>query len=254
MIPGRIASRWTPQFVLGITLVAAGALASNAGAAVVGIVSGRDNTLYESSTGAISNGAGSSFFAGRTAQASNSIRRGLLWFDVAGNIPAGATITAATLRLSMSASNAGATSVGVHRVAADWGEGASNADASPGAGAASQAGDATWLHRFFSGTLWSTVGGQFAAGASATASVNTPADYMWGSTPALVADVQAWLDLPSGNYGWLVRGVETTGGTAKKFESRESVTPEMRPLLTVEYTVATPALPATWGRVKANYR
>lgn len=241
-------------FVLSLAAFASDAVASEEPPLVARIPPGRDNTLYESPTGALSNGAGSSILAGRTAQASNSIRRGLLWFDVAGALPAGATVTEVVLRLTLTASNAGATDVGLHRVAADWGEGASNADAGPGSGAPAQAGDATWRHRFFSGTLWSSIGGDFAAAASASAAVDAPGDSWWGSTPALVADVQGWLDAPAQNFGWLVRGLETASGTAKRFDTRESPTPETRPELSIRYTLATPAVAATWGRVKAGYR
>jgi hypothetical protein len=94
----------------------------------------QDNTLYESATGALSNGSGQAFFVGRTNQASASIRRGLLAFDIAGNVPADATILAVTLTLNVSRANfsSPATSVGLHRVLASWGEGASDADANEG--------------------------------------------------------------------------------------------------------------------------
>jgi serine protease len=49
----------------------------------------------------------------------------------------------------------------------------------------------------------------------------------------MVADVQSWLDNPATNFGWLVLGDESTGTTAKRFDSRESTSP---PVLTIEYT------------------
>src|ERR1700736_2054803 len=50
----------------------------------------KDNTLYQSTAGDISNGAGSYFIAGLTS--GSAVRRGVIDFDIAGNIPAGATI------------------------------------------------------------------------------------------------------------------------------------------------------------------
>ena len=237
-----------------LAVLAAASVALPATADVVSLAPGRDNTLYEQAAGTLSNGAGPSFFAGRTVQATNSIRRGLLAFDVAAAVPAGAVITAATLRLSLTATATGSSNVSLHRLGASWGEGASNAGDAGGAGAVAQAGDATWRHRVLPGTLWTAPGGDFAAAASATILVGDLGDYTWGSSPALVADVQSWLDAPAGNHGWLVRGTETSAPTAKKFESRESLQPELRPVLTVEYSLATPAGAASWGRLKAGYR
>lgn len=235
-------------------LAVAALLAPPAAADVVGLVPARDNTLYEQVDGTLSNGAGPSFFAGRTAQASNSIRRGLVAFDIAAAVPAGAVITAAVLRLSLTASSGGTFAVSLHRVSASWGEGASNAGDSGGGGAPAEAGDATWKHRAFPGTLWAALGGDCAAAASASLPVGAPGDYTWGSSPAMVADVQAWLDTPANNHGWLVRGTESSQPTARRFESRQSTAPEMRPLLTIEYARATPAPAASWGRIKAGYR
>lgn len=224
-------------------------------AEVVQIVSGRDNTLVESPGGLWSNGAGPSFFAGRTAQATNSIRRGLVWFDVAGAVPAGATISGASLRLSLTAASSTlAVGVGLHRVNASWGEGASNAGDGGGGGAPAQPGDATWIHRSFDSVLWATPGGDFVAAASATLPVGDLGNYTWPSNPQLLADVAGWLLAPADNHGWLVRGAESTQPTSKKFESKESATAALRPILTIEYELPVPAAGSTWGRVKATYR
>lgn len=243
-----------PAVLLGV-LASTALVPSLAAADVVQLVSGRDNTLVESPGGLLSNGAGPSFFAGRTSQASNSIRRGLVWFDVAGAIPAGANITGASLRLSLTgASSTLAVGVGLHRVTASWGEGASNAGDGGGGGAPAQPGDATWIHRSFSSVLWATPGGDFVATASAVLPVGDLGDYTWPSNPELVADVAGWRAAPAENHGWLVRGAEESPGTAKKFDSREGPTAALRPVLTVEYEVPVPAEGTTWGRVKAAYR
>ncbi len=195
----------------------------------------KDNTLYESATGATSNGAGDFFFVGRTNQASDSIRRGLIAFNF-GSIPAGATINSVSLKLNMSKTPGGSTTVALHRLTADWGEGTSNANANEGGGASSTTNDATWIHRFFSSSNWARAGGDFAATASATQSVGGFGSYTWNSTAQLVADVQGWVNTSSTNFGWVILGDESTGQTAKRFDSKENGTAANRPELTVDYT------------------
>ena len=68
---------------------------------------------------------------------------------------------------------------------------------------------------------------------SASQSVGAVGTYTWASTPQMVADVQSWLNDPATNFGWLVKGDETTNITAKRFESSESGSP---PALTINYT------------------
>jgi hypothetical protein len=202
----------------------------------VTINASKDNTLYEDAAGALSNGAGEFFFVGRTNQGSGSIRRGLIAFNIAGNIPPGATITSVTLRLNMSKTNSGATTVNLHRATADWGEGTSNAGANEGSGAPATTGDATWLHRFFNSTLWTTPGGTFVSTPSASQSVDNIGTYTWGSTAAMVSDAQQWLTTPSSNFGWLILGNESAAATSKRFNTRENNSPTSRPVLTVTYT------------------
>jgi hypothetical protein len=74
----------------------------------------KEATLYEDATGALSNGAGQHLFAGSKG-AGHSIR-GLVAFDVAGKVPAGMTLTAVKLRLTMSAASSNsAQTMGLHR-------------------------------------------------------------------------------------------------------------------------------------------
>jgi hypothetical protein len=193
----------------------------------------KDNTLYQSTVGDISNGAGSYFIAGETN--GGSIRRGVIAFDIADNVPAGATINSVTLRLNMSQTMAGTATVQLARLSADWGEGTSNADGSPGQGAPATTNDATWVYRFFNTTTWTNPGGDFVATASASTPVGGVGAYTWGSTTQMVADVQGWLDNASSNFGWVVLGDET-GRSAKRFDSKENSTPANRPMLTIDYT------------------
>jgi hypothetical protein len=199
----------------------------------------KDNTLYQTTDGSLSDGSGDYLFAGRVGgTGGGSIRRALLKFDVAA-IPASATITSVKLTLNMSKTSAGAQTVSLQKVAADWGEGTSNASNSEGSGALSSTGDATWIHRFYSSTTWTKAGGDFASAASASASVDNVGSYSWGSTTQMVADVQGWLANPSSNFGWILLGNEATTSTTKRFDSRDNGTVANRPKLTVTYTVAT---------------
>ena len=174
-------------------------------------------------------------------------------FDVAGAIPPGSTINAASLFLNMSqAGSPGSQPVELHLVLADWGEGTSNGGAASGAGVAATAGDATWLHRFFNATFWTAAGGDFAALASASTPVGVEGPYTWTGT---TADVQSWLDAPASNFGWLLLGNETVSQSVKRFDTREHVNPLARPSLTIEYTPpGTPTLGTSWGRIRATYR
>jgi hypothetical protein len=204
----------------------------------VRISASKDNTLYESSTGTSSNGIGENFFVGKTN--AGSIRRGLLAFDIASNIPAGSTIDSVklTLFISRTASVSGQM-IGLHRVLADWGEGTSNAFGNEGSGAPSTPGDATWIHRFFNTTSWTNAGGDFAVLPSASQAVGDIGFYTWGSTAQMIADVQEWLNNPSSNFGWLLGGNEGASQTAKRFDSRENATTVNRPALTIFYRTTT---------------
>lgn len=195
-----------------------------------------DTTLYQSSAGALGNGAGEAFFAG--ANSGMAVRRGLIRFDLAAAIPAGATITAVELVLTNSAANVSPQAVRLHRVLASWGEGASVAGSGGGGGAPALPGDATWLHRSSPGVLWSVAGGDFAPDPSAQSIVAGPGVYSWFG-PNLVADAQAFLDAPASNFGWMLLGNEAAANSAKRFSSREDPIETAQPRLIVTY-VPTP--------------
>ncbi len=214
------------------------ALCTGAAADVVLVPASRDNTLYENTEGIISNGAGESVFAGKTN--AGVVRRSLLRFDVAAAVPAGSTVTSTTLSFNVSRSISSDLPMSFHRVLVDWGEGPSVALGEGGRGTLAEPGDATWLHRFYPDQFWALPGGQpgveFQAEPSVVAMVGAIGSYTVGSTPGLVADVQAWLNAPADNFGWMVIGDESTLGTAKRIDSRENVNPAVRPMLAVEYS------------------
>jgi hypothetical protein len=179
-------------------------------------------------------GAGQAIFAGTNAQ--SSPRRGLIQFDIASSIPAGSTINSVQLTLFLNQIGSAATSsptIRLYHLANDWGEGIAgnsiNGVSGIGQGFAAGEGDATWNARHFSATtptLWNSAGGDFAATGTAALAIvgttlNTP--YTWGSTTALVADVQSWLNNPSSNFGWILKSDdELTASSVRGFWTREA--------------------------------
>ncbi len=218
---------------VSIGLLLALGLPRTGSANVSSLPAARDATLIESPTGALANGAGPHFFAGRTGQSADSIRRGVLAFDVAAHVPPGVTVTAVRLVLHVSQSNAGPVAASLHRALDSWGEGSSSA--SGGSGAPAAPGDTTWLHRSFDQSFWGSPGGDYLAATSASALVGGEGWYAWDSTPALVADVQSWQDDPASNHGWILVGDESASTTVKRFDSRENADDSLRPLLEVEF-------------------
>ncbi|MDA0988012.1 MAG: DNRLRE domain-containing protein [Chloroflexi bacterium] len=191
----------------------------------------KDNTLYKDDSGSVSNGAGEHLFVGNNI--TEQSRRAVIAFDIAGSVPEGSKITGVSLVMNMSRTVTGEQTIDLHRLLADWSEGTSNAAANEGRGADSTTGDATWIHRMYDTDSWETPGGDFSASASAGIPVSGTGNYTWGSTPEMVADVQAWLDDPSSNFGWLLKGNEVDFQTAKRFDSKERISEATRPVLII---------------------
>lgn len=231
-----------------LVLAALLATGTTASADVIVLHPVRDNTLFLNVDGLLSNGAGPGIFAGNNSL--SNTRRGLVYFAVSDSLAVGAVVDSVELRLNVdNAPNSIPQNVSIHRVLTSWGEGTSAS--SGGAGAASTDGDATWLHRFYPGTFWSTPGGDFDAVASASTSVGVSGWHVWKSN-ALAADVALWLSTPSANFGLLIQGPESSPSTARRFDSRETANP---PELVIYYRIPTGAThPTTWGRVKSLYR
>jgi hypothetical protein len=211
------------------------AFAVSASAEMVRIPADRDTTLIEDPDGAFSNGAGPVFFAGRTNQGAGSIRRGLLRFDVASALPPQAIVESVTLRLSALSGNPGVSAIRLYRVLADWGEGASFSTG--GRGAPSEPGDATWIHTFYDGEFWEYAGGQFVGRASAEFSIDGPGTYEIRDFRPLVTDVRIWTAAPQRNFGWILIGDETRGGSVQPMVSREGEEADLVPELEVTYRV-----------------
>jgi hypothetical protein len=192
----------------------------------------KDNTIFQDLPGN-SNGAGVYLAAGNDG--TNSPRRALMKFDLS-SIPAGATITSASLTMNCNQTSgaAGAQDQTLHAITQDWGEGTSNGPG--GIGALATPNDATWINSFTPSTAWSTAGGSFNPIATAIASVNAVGSYTW-SNAGMTADVQYWFSNPATNFGWLLKGVESAANQAKRFSSREDLVVANRPTLTITYDV-----------------
>jgi len=193
----------------------------------------KNNTLYESSEGSLSNGKGDHIFTGVTNN--GDIRRALLSFDLT-EIPSGSQIESVELRLVMNRSISGDATNTLHEVLTDWGEGSSNAGGQEGGGTDAAEGDATWIHTFFPDENWQDAGGDYRSISVSTIDVGGSGSYTWPSTTDFIDLVQNWLDNPAENYGLILRGDETGGVSAKRFSSRHNSTTGNRPVLVVEYT------------------
>lgn len=207
------------------SLVGALAVATANAQQTTTIVCNRDNTLYQDNGGSFSNGLGDSVFCGVTAL--GRLRRALVHFDVAGSLPPGAKVLAASLRLQVIFSGApGATPVGMHRVLQGWGEGASFATAGGGGmGAPSTVGDATWLHTSYATSFWSTPGGDFVP--TPTCTLSMPVGGAFSSDDAdagvLADELQRWLDGTVPNHGFLLKTDEVSpSARARRLASREN--------------------------------
>lgn len=221
-------------FRLCIAASALRALKVDAASAIVALNPVADTTIFDENADA-SDAKSPSLFAGRNNR--DAIRRAFLRFDFTSAIPAGVVVSSAELRLSLTRSNSGFVFASLYRVSAAWGEGTSNAGTPGGSGAPATAGDVTWTRRIYPGTFWLTPGGDTAPAATATALIGSSlTNYVFTTTPGLVADVQHWVDHPETNFGWQLRADETQiAPTAKRFGARESTDPTLAPLLLVTY-------------------
>lgn len=203
-----------------------------------------DNSMYEGLN--YSNGIGQGLFSGKTgAAAGEALRRALVRFDLS-TIPTGATLSSANVQLTITKQIADPVTYTLHRVTNAWGEGNSNApngNSSSGAGGLgvpAQTNDATWNHRLFPSTLWSTPGGDHigtVSGSGATEPMFVqPILTLSGS--GLLTDLQSWLTAPATNFGWLLKGQEGAADayTATRFASRQHTSASQRPKLNVSYS------------------
>jgi len=140
-------------------------------------------------------------------------RDGLVRFDVS-SIPAGSTVTSATLILVVpSVTGLNTKNYGVNRILVDWNEGT-----------------VTW------NSPGSTAGTHYATNPTASALIPGAGTYNFDVT----ADVASFISGSATNYGWRVKWISNISGTPTQIDigSRENSTPANRPTLTVAYTPA----------------
>lgn len=201
-----------------------------------------DTTLIEV---APSNNLGGMAFVNAGTTQNFTRNRGLFRFDFTDKIPAGARVSNVEFMIEVVGKpvDGFAPAVfGLHRLLKPWGEGDKLGDSlHPGFGSPATFGEATWTDRFaFTTNNWTQPGGEvgsdYVAAASSEATIYSLDDspYTFTSTPALVADVQTWINTAAENFGWiLVCQAEASDFTARRFGSRED--PVRPPLLRVEF-------------------
>ncbi len=129
-------------------------------------------------------------------------RRTVIRFDVAGSMPANATITNAQLCLTAYAVSHAMT-INVHRLQTPWTESG-----------------VTWMHSEV-GQYWTTMGGDYDASESAAVAIAAGGigEICWNVT----SDAATFYTAPTSNYGWLLRDPQDSGGSSEttSFRSRE---------------------------------
>ncbi len=263
---------WRSLF-LTATVILCISWAARADAESVSLTSVEDNTLYgydpaEPSSNFNSNGSGDFFSAGRSRNRSQ-IRRGLIRFDFSG-IPAGATVVEGSASLDFyvvdvprrDPSPRPVWVVPLVGLGQPWDEGASEAlvgVGGSGSGAAAELNDATWFHTSYDPavhdqTTFDSNGAGFWPQQGALG--NSPLDpwSLYGdplgivdsvigpvsfSSAGIEADVNAWLQDGSTNFGWIVLGDETLEGddvsSNRGYATHEHANAEFRPVLSFRY-------------------
>lgn len=128
-----------------------------------------------------------------------------------GQIPLGSTINSATLTLF--GGDSLTTSVELYRLLTNWSE------------------SSTWSNSFGANGVDYTPGVEAVSTADTSTSFITNTFY----TIDVTASVQAWAN-GSNNFGWAFINQANIGGNTAIFATRETVTLNRRPLLTVNYT------------------
>jgi len=173
------------------------------------------------------NGSSAELVMGTQGDVANGARnRGLVKFDLT-SIPTNAFIDSVSLRVTVNktASGGEGSLFHLHTVKVPWAESAG-----------------TWFVRS-AGQNWATPGGaagtDYAEDSSGNTFVGGTGATTFETTTGLVADVTAWLNSPTSNYGWLIKTEdESVEKTAGRFSAREH--PNTSPQLTVQYTVPPP--------------
>ncbi len=206
---------------------------SSAGVFLDGIAANQDvNNLQD-----FNNGLVETLVSGAlNAAVGGAPRRILLKFDVSGQIPSNATVSAVTVDVTTVPNfppSPAASTFDLRRLLEDWTES-----------------EVTWNSRMVTPAIvpWDMPGATGALDSVSTASstifVGTGAveqTYTFSSTTQLVADVQAWVANPGTNFGWLlISEGEAVLETARHFTSGRFSDTNVVPMLVVTFTASTP--------------
>ncbi len=214
-------------------------------AASVTLFAVADATLIERNP---SNSLGAATWITAGITQNGNTNRALLKFDVAGALPAGATVTFAGLNVWVTGQprdGYAETAFSLRRMLRPWGEGP-NGDPpdAPGFGVPAQPGDATWLTAFWDTNAWTIPGGLEGvdysdAPSTATTIAGIRSQPYFFEAGGAITDAQFWLDHPEQNFGWMLRADLETGlearFTARRFGSRELEDPNTSPQLIIDY-------------------
>ncbi|HUB24355.1 MAG TPA: hypothetical protein VL992_02920 [Tepidisphaeraceae bacterium] len=244
----------------GCTLLAMAGItaggASHARADMITIGASQDCTLLGGSDATTNASlADPGIFVGTDGQ--DNPKRGLIEFNIAAAVPAGATITGVSLQMTVgqvagsgggSGGGSGAAeTISLFDESQAWGQptniAGSTSFGGTGHGAAPDPGDATWNYAFYNTMAWNIAGGDWSSSLTdiADASVTgTLTAFTWSSAN-MVADVQNWLDNPTGNFGWIIKNTnETTATDFRAFWSAQGAAADgnlsLAPALTITYS------------------
>jgi hypothetical protein len=242
MINSLVISRYyamRTRMLRGMAAAVLGLMSWHANADTVVLTAVADTTLIENNAGNQANSLGELIYIGNTPRTGFTQLRGLVRFDLAA-IPAGAQVTAATLTMTLKRVQSGVSQVSLHKVTESWGEGSSLCNTPCGRGTTAQPGDATWLHRVYPGSNWTTPGGSFIPSSSATTAVSPSIDMAFNWSGALLtADIQSWVGSATTNAGWII--LDDVPDHAKAFASLQYPVAAERPQLSITYTTPPPA-------------
>jgi hypothetical protein len=210
---------------------------------VAGFNGFQDTTIFSESdnSGGGTDGIFSGTIQNLTFGGDKQNRRALIRVDL-NTIPSNWVVQDVTLQLTVerSGGNFGDIDYTLHRATRTWGEGAVVGLSTGGYGAPANTNDATWTSNLYNVSAWTAPGGDFDPTPSATAAAGVAGSVATWSSPAMVADVQAWVNHTADNHGWIVvSSIEGVQQRVKKFYSSEAAA--FRPVLTV--TAAPPAVP-----------
>jgi hypothetical protein len=149
-----------------------------------------------------------------------------------------------SVKLKLSVSSASTMGIELYKVKTSWTEGSSYA--SGGMGVTATPYDVTWLHASYSGSQWSTPGGDCDATKIASAALLASDTLLTFSGNELKEQVKAWVADSASNCGFLLKSSDETSsakGVISKFYSKETAPTQLKkPTLEVYYHALTDAL------------